>query len=196
MSQRLDGRSHLRTFLFIACFLLAGVANLLSRLTYPEVGAALSLSNYLAYIGLLLFWIQSVRARLLPSRARSQTICAALMMLMYCLLRVFKYSCAVEPTVERYAVYLYFVPITMIPTLFLMTCLRIRRGNQPGRWNEALLLIPPALLSLTALTNDLHLLVYMPSVELSAFIVKTGTYTGGPAYWLLYGWIDLSLGPG
>ena len=184
------------TFLFIGFFLLAGVANLLSRSGNPAFDALMAGCNYLIYIGLLLYWLQSVRARLLPSRTKNGIIGAALLMLLYQMLRVFKYRFATEPAVMRYLVYLFFVPMTMIPTLFLMTCLRIRRGKRPGRRGETLLLFPPILLSLTALTNDFHLLVYAPKMDISRFTVDTGTYARGPAFYALYAWMILSFSAG
>ena len=184
------------TWLFLAFLLLAGVANVFCRIGGPVLYAFLKSCNDLIYIGLLLYWFQSVRARLLASRARNRMMAAALLMLFYQLLRVFKYRFTTEPAVSRYLAYLYFVPMTMIPTLFLMTCLGIRRGNRPGRWDEALLLIPPALLSLLALTNDLHSLLYTPRVALSAFDVTTGTYTHGSVFYAIYVWMMLSFAAG
>ena len=184
------------TVLFVIFFLLAGVANMLSFTGIMEFEALMTEANYLIYIGMLLFWIQSVRARLLPSRVRTWMICAAWLMVLYQLLRVFKYRFLVEPAMVRYVVYLYFVPLTLIPTLFLMTCLRIHRGNRAGCWDEALLLIPHGALSLIALTNDLHQLVYIPDVDLDEFIVDTGTYARGPAFYALYAWMILSFTAG
>ena len=182
-----------RTFLFAAFFLLAGVANVFSRIGSSVISALMTGSNYLIYIGLLLYWFQSVRARLLPSRAKRWMMGAALLMLLYQLLRIFRYRFSLEPVVSRYLCYLYFAPMTLIPTLFWMTCLRIRRGNRPGRWDEALLLIPPGLLLLITLTNDLHFRVYAPRVPLSVFVVDSGTYAQGPAFYALYAWTILSL---
>ena len=127
----------------------------------------------------LLFWLRSVQERLLRSRSKAWVVGAARMMLLYQLLRVFKYRFAVEPAVMRYAIYLYFVPMTLIPTLFLMTGLRIRRGNRAGRRDEALLLIPPGLLSLLTVTNDLHGLVYMPKVIVSEFAQRSYQHRRG-----------------
>ena len=155
-----DRKMKRNSWLFAGVLLLAGIANLLSRYWTPALESLMTVLNYLICTGLLLYWIQSVRARLLPSPARTWTVSAALMMLVYQLLRIFKYRFAVETVLLRYTAYLYFVPMTMIPTLFLMTCLCIRRGNRPGRWHEALLLAFPAALSLLALTNDLHGLIY------------------------------------
>ena len=190
MTERNTNRS---TWLFAGLLLLAGIANLLSRNGIPAFECGMTVSNYLICTGLLLFWTQSVRARLLPSRARHWTVSAALMMLLYQLLRIFKYRFAVETALRRYTAYLYFLPMTLIPTLFLMTCLCIRRGNRPGRRHEALLLIVPALLSLLALTNDLHGLVYTPKIDLAEFTVSSGTYRSGPVFYLIYGWMILSL---
>jgi hypothetical protein len=122
------------TSLFIVFLLLAGVANLLAWAGIPALEALMAEANYLIYTGLLLFWLQSVQARLLKSRTKTWVTGAARMMLLYQLLRVFKYRFAVEPAAMRYAIYLYFVPMTLIPTLFLMTCLRILRetGRDAG----------------------------------------------------------------
>ena len=188
-----ENRTGRNTVLFIAFFLLAGVMNMLSRSGIAVLEAICTGCNYLIYAGLLLFWAQSVRTRLLPSRVKNRMTGAALLLLLYQLLRVLAYRCATEPTAIRYLNYLYFIPMPMIPTLFLMTCLRIRRGNTPGRWSEALLLIPPVLLSLTALTNDLHFQVYRPKTDLAAFAVSSGTFTHGPFFFAIYAWMILSL---
>lgn len=188
-----DRKTRRNTWLFAGALLLAGIATLLSRTGIPELDSLMTVLNYLICTGLLLYWIQSVRARLLPSPARTWTVSAALMMLIYQLLRIFKYRFAVENVLLRYTAYAYFVPMTMIPTFFLMTCLCIRRGNRTGRWHEALLLVFPGALSLLALTNDLHGLVYARKIELAEFTVSTGTYKSGPVFYMIYGWMILSL---
>ncbi|MBR4502235.1 MAG: hypothetical protein IKP22_10135 [Clostridia bacterium] len=193
MNDRMTAR---RTVLFAAFLLLAGIANALSRTGDPAVDALMAGCNYLVFMGLLIYWLQSVRARLLPSGAKNGTVAAALLMILYQLLRVFKYRFATGPAVMRYMVYLFFVPMTLIPTLFLMTCLRIRRGDREGRRAEALLLVPPGLLSLLALTNDLHSLVYAPKVPPAEFAVDAGTYGAGPLFYALYGWMILSFAAG
>ncbi len=184
------------TRLFIAFLLLAGAANALSFNGIMPLEALMTGINYLIYTGLLLFWLQSVRARLLPSRTKTWVTGAALMMLLYQLLRVFKYRFAVDAAVMRYEVYLYFVPMAMIPTLFLMTCLRIRRGSRARRPEETVLLVPAVVLSLLAVTNDLHGGVYAPRVPLGEFAVDTGTYAYGPVFYAVYGWMILSFAAG
>lgn len=168
-------RSTRSVLLFVVCLLLAGLCYLFSRLQEPFVNSLLFCGNFTIYAGLLLFWMQSVQARLLPTRARRYIVAAAILMLLYLALRVFKYRISgVAPVPTRYAVYAYWIPQMLIPALFLMTCLCIRRGEASQRRGE-LLLIPACALSVLAMTNDLHALIYAPKVPLSEFAVATGT---------------------
>ncbi len=183
-------RQNRNTRLFIGFLLLAGVANLISRLPGSEKSTLMTCVNYLTYIGLLLFWIEAVRTRLLPTSARTSILGAALLMLLLMLLRIFKYRFAVSVVSMRYAVYAYWIPQMLIPALFLMTCIRIRRAGQEKRKRyEDLILIPAGIPTLLAMTNDLHSLVYVPQIALSAFILNTGTYRYGPAFWPMYAWM-------
>lgn len=185
------------TWLFIGFLLLAGIANLFTRTAVPALDTLAVCINYLILLGLLLFWIEAVRVRLLPSAVRTSILSAALLMLLYMLVRIFKYRFAVSTIAMRYAVYAYWIPQMLIPALFLMTCIRIRRGGQEKReWNESLLLIPAAALSLMVMTNDLHQLVYIPKVELAQLSLDTGTYSYNFGFYLMYAWMILTVIPG
>ena len=186
------------TWLFIGFLLLGGVCSLLTRTDNLFFNTLMFSANFLIYGGLLLYWVQSVRTRLLPTKARSYIMTAAVMMVLYLALRAFKYRIAGSDVIlSRYAVYAYWIPQVIIPTLFLMTCVRIRRGeNEKGRFNEQLLLIPALVLAITVMTNDLHGLVYLPKVDLSEFAVRTGTYSLGVVFYLMYVWMALTAGAG
>ena len=80
------------TWLFIGFFLLAGIANLLSRTAVPEFDTLMACVNNLIYIGLILSWIQSIHIRLLPSRARGYVTAAACLMLFFMLATKSRYS--------------------------------------------------------------------------------------------------------
>ncbi len=185
------------TWLFIIILLLAGLANVLSRVFEQVPASLMTALNYVLLTGLLLFWIRSVRVRLLPSAARNSIFGASLLMLLYLLLRIFKYRFAVEPVVLRYFAYAYWIPQMLIPAFFLISCIRIRRGEQKeGARRENLLLLPAVLLAAICMTNDLHFLVYKPNTELAGFIADTGTFTRGPVFLLLYAWIVLAIAAG
>ena len=114
-------------WLFIGFMLLAGLANFISRLPGSEQSTLMTCINYLSFIGLLLFWIKAVWVRLLPSAARTSILSAAFLMLLYMLVRIFKYRFAVGVIPLRYAVYAYWIPQMLISALFLMTCVLLLR---------------------------------------------------------------------
>ena len=181
------------TWLFFVFLLLAGLANLFSKTGNATFDSLMCCTNYLVYLGLLLYWVGSVKIRLLPSAIRTRVICIGIIMLFYMVLRIFAYKFAILPVSKRYAIYMYWIPQMLIPAIFLMTCIRIRRGrSEKGSRNEWLLLIPASILALMAVTNDLHFLVYRPYVDLSGFTVESETYGYGIGFYLMYVWMALT----
>ena len=179
------------TWIFALFFLIAGFANLFSRTGDPAWDSLMCSVNYVIYIGMLLYWIEAVRYRLLPSGAGTCIKSASFLMLAYMLVRIFKYRIALSPAAMRYAVYAYWIPQMLIPALFLTACIRISRGGQ-GKRKDDLIMIPSVIMFIIALTNDLHFLVYVPKIPVSAFAVDTGTYTYGPVFYLMYVWMILT----
>lgn len=105
-------------WVFVGFILLAGFANMLTRTDDLFFNSVMFTLNFTVYIGLLLFWMQSVRRRLLPTRARTYMLSAALLMLVYLLLRVYKYRVAATAVLTRYTSYAYYVPMMLIPAFF------------------------------------------------------------------------------
>ena len=131
-------RQKRNTIRFLILLLLGGFANLFSR-GENVVGNLMTSLNYTIFVGLLLFWIDSVRVRLLPSVAKTYIVTAGFLLLLHMLLRIFNYRFAVEPAAIRYAGYAYWIPQMVVPALFLMTCIGLRREepeDKPGqeRW--------------------------------------------------------------
>lgn len=180
-------------WLFPAFLLLAGICNMLTRSGSALFASLMFSANFAIYAGLLLFWIQSVRIRLLPTKACSYILLSAFLMLFYLMLRIFKYRITVNhAAAKRYACYAYWLPTMLIPTLFLMTAICIQRGgNRDSRQREKLLLIPTLFFFLLVMTNDLHRKVYIPKTALPSFFLKTGTYSYGIGFYLLIGWMVL-----
>ncbi len=184
-------RRHQITSRYVTFFLLAGICNMLTRVHIALFSSTMFCLNYAIYVGLLMFWMNSVRLRLLPTRSRSYILAAGVGMLFNLSVRTFKYRAVPGAyMISRYLDYSYWIPMTLIPVMFLMTAIRAQRGNEAeGRGREALMLIPAILLILMAMTNDFHQWVYIPKGELTEFSTKMGTYTFGWGCYLLYAWM-------
>ena len=181
-----SGKEKKNTLLFLALLLLAGFACLLTRTHISIVDTFMFSANFMLYIGLLIFWMHSVRDRLLPTRARGYVILSALLMIFYLLVRVLRFRILTEVVIRRYVDYAYNIPMVLVPTLFLMTCIRISRGEEAeGKGKERLLLIPACAILLLILSNDLHQLFYRRLIPLQEFHGIVGTYTYGPLFYLM-----------
>ena len=182
------------TGVFIGLLLLSGIINLLTRTHIPFVDTCMFCLNIMINIGLLIFWMQSVRVRLLPTRARSYIIVSVPLMIFFLLVRVLRFRILTEVVIRRYVDYAYNIPQILVPTLFLMTCIRISRGEKTeGDEKERLLLIPACALLLLIMTNDLHQLFYHRLIPLPEFHGIIGTYTYGPLFYLMYGWMVITM---
>ena len=114
-------------------------------------------------------------------------------MLFYLALRCVKYRVigSSSETLTRWAWYTFYVPRLMIPTLFFMSCIGFYAEERDRKWDERWLLLPAAALVLGILTNDLHLLAFMPLDEIDTLKGDAGTYTYGVLFYAAYGWIIL-----
>ena len=188
--------------LFVGLLLLAGLFHIIEH-TIHDI-SALGEPHYavvtlffclelVIYTVLIIFWIQSVHTRLLPSRARNYMVIVALLMIFYLVLRAYKYRIAGEDAGLRLSWYAYYIPMTFIPALFLMVCIRIKKGAAKLKVDEKVFLIPAAVLSGLIMTNDLHHLVFVPEPGLSNFIGKSGTYTYRVTFYITYAWIVLAI---
>ena len=180
--------------LFIVFFLLGGIFYYLNS-SIPIIASLYFCFNLLIYTGLILFWIQSLRQRLLPSRGRRHLLASALFMFLFLILRSFKYRIiADDSTIGRYTWYAYYIPLLMIPTLFLMSCISFNGPRKrTGISDERLCLLPALVLLLLIFTNDLHHLAFIPKPGMAYLSSVAGTYGHGLVYYLAFGWITLAI---
>ncbi|MBP5490066.1 MAG: hypothetical protein J6Y10_05670 [Lachnospiraceae bacterium] len=187
------------TLLFVGFLLLAGglhiAANIVHNTVPPHysVNTMLFCAEFVLYSSLLFFWLRSIRIRLLPTRAKTYMITLALLMILYLSLRAYKYRIAASPAGIRFSWYVFYVPMIMIPTLFLMVCIRIILGERSVRPDERLLLLPAGALTAIIITNDLHHLVFVPKEGVTNFTGKAGTYTYRLPFYLTYAWLILMI---
>lgn len=206
----MKNKTTLATVLFVVGILLAGCAHALAKLctiwfmdtpdtpvVLPFFSTLMFCLNLGIYITLLVFWIQSLFQRLLPSRERSYLICAAVCMAVMLVLRSVKYRLVDEQNdlLLRYLWYLYYIPMLLMPTLFLMTCLRIEGKNREKRFDNRWLLLPAAVLAVLFLTNDLHHLAFAPVPEYPMNGAYK-TYTNQILLYVYYGYYVVTIGLG
>lgn len=197
---------HRPTVLFVAGLLLAGTLHIWDRLLIrsllPETAAAdsmvrafgstvLFVLNLTIYLCLLVWWLLSVRQRLLPSRGRTYVLLAAAFMLFFLLERAVKYRLAEHGApLEHICWYAFYLPLAMIPALFLLTCLSMepadRAGPRRAVWAGALALI------LAVVTNDLHHGMFRPLGDLTQG-GAWGTYETGPLWYAFYACIAVCI---
>ena len=194
--------------MFVIGVILAGACNASARIftlinydyesvggtTLPFFSTLMFALNIAIYLFLIIYWALSVHERLLPSKARSYLIWAAGLMAYLILYHAVKYRVFEnsELVVMRFMWYSLYVPLAFIPTLFLMMSIRILKGDKKGGFDEKLLLIPAAILSLLVMTNTLHRLAFAPKngCELSGF---PNTYKNGILYYIIYGYIIVTV---
>ncbi len=188
-------RTYRKTSLFFGLLLLGGIVNAISHFETPLINGILFCIHAAIVSFLIVFWIDSVRERLLPTRARMYIVLSGLVMLGYHLLRVFRYrACKNDLPMYRFTAYLYFIPRVLIPALLLSTALYLSfEDTKIGKRSVRITLLVSGMLSLFVLTNDLHLLVYRPVGDFSDFIIETGKYRWAGGFFAVFGVMLLML---
>lgn len=186
---------------FVLLFLLAGALHTLDKLlvfallqpssaegsTYQAFFSTVCfVLNLMLYLGLIVWWLRSVYVRLLPSVSRTCLMLAAGNMFLLLLVRAIKYRLSIVGSLlEHVCWYLYYVPLVMIPALFLLACLSMEPSVRPaaalrrGVWSLS------AALVIGVATNDLHRLMFYP-LDLRYQGGDPQTYDVGPLWYLFY----------
>ncbi len=89
-------------WLFLGFLLLAGVAYLFTRTQIAIVDTFMFSANFIINIVLLMSWMYSVRARLLPTKARGYIVAAAILMMAELHVRFLRFRILTEIVIRRY----------------------------------------------------------------------------------------------
>lgn len=189
---------HKTTSVYICFFIMAGVFNMLTKTSNSLVNTVMFCANFMIYVGLILFWAQTVRDRILPTKTRLYMLASAVFMIIYMLQRVIRYRVVITSIfVYRSMAYVYYIPLVMIPSLLFATAVNMGFGNTKiSGIIEKIILVISIVLSTIALTNDLHYLVYVPKVALSEFNMGNNTYSWGVWFYIIYAWMIFALATG
>jgi hypothetical protein len=147
------------------------------------------------FFGLYFAWGISIRKRLIQVSVRRYLFLSAMLLLLWMLLRTFKYNFTESGTeLSRLLWYGYYIPFLLLPVTFLLTalCLGLPCDAPPPR-RARLLLLPSALLISLFLTNDLHRLVFRFPQGLAA---GDSIHHFGLLFWVASVWILICVSAG
>lgn len=145
-----------------------------------------------AYMGLFAVWGVSVNRRVMQPEARRLLVGISSLMVFWLSVREFKFRFVLNPVALRFLWYCYYIPILMIPTLALLVTATLHRSERwrMPRWMW-LLFLPPVILIVLVLTNDLHQLGFVFPQDT---MWSEREYSYGPVIYLAMGWDFLCSG--
>lgn len=177
-------KTTLATVIFVLGIIAAGVFHMCERSQDAYVDTFCFCASITIYFSLLMFWIQSVRKRILPSKSRTYIIGAAVFIVFILFVRSVRYRIFdYEDLMQRYTWYLYYVALIMIVAMFLLTCISL--DKRFSKFDIRLLLIPSVILVALVMTNDLHNLFFCP-VPGKEFDGQAEDYTLNFMYYVFY----------
>ena len=174
--------------------LCVGAAVLLDYVSFtnPYLQSICHLLRPFIYIGLYLVWAISFQKRIIQKELRCCLITIAAMMVFWMFVRMCKFEIPYGmPTALRYAWYLYYIPMLLLPTVSLYLAFYIRQPENYKLPERRCLLFFPALFLIgIVLTNDLHQLVFtFPEGRLrEAASYEVGVYGYGAMYYAIVVW--------
>ena len=188
-------RQHKTTSTFICFLIIAGICNIFVGTQSTLFNSVMFCVNFMIYIALIIVWAQTVRDRILPTKTRAYMLASSVFMIIYMLQRVFRYREVLSSViVYRSMAYVYYIPLVMIPSLLFATAVSIGFGDKKkGRTIENIIIVIAGSVSVMALTNDLHHLVYVPRVPLAEFNMDNNTYSWGVGFYIAYAWMIFAL---
>ena len=185
--------SNLKKYRAFFCAVLAVIAAATIRQIGYHVNEQLNLFCIILrtsiYIGLFAAWSISVSNRIIQPQVRRYLVAISLLMGFWIAIRGIKYSLETCAWLMRYLWYLYYLPMLFIPLLALFVAVALGKPDhlRLSKWMN-FLYIPPAVLLLFVLTNDLHQLVFRFPVDA---VVWMDDYRYGIVYFLAVGWMIL-----
>ena len=175
---------------YLIAVLFAGVLNTVN--TVPPQWNILHLGVVSSIIlnCVYLQWGVSARRRFPQKQMRSNVTLFTASLILLTVLRITKYAFTVKGTpAERYLWYAYYIPFMFGPTFMALASLCFGKSDNDKiskKWNW--LFLPPGLIAVGILTNDLHQAAFRFPNGIGAWETD---YTRGPIFFLAAGWIIL-----
>ncbi|MCR5177545.1 MAG: hypothetical protein K6C95_01025 [Lachnospiraceae bacterium] len=160
----------------------------LSRSTDIDlIDKLLNFSRSFIYIGLFAAWGISIQKRVMQPAVRKYLTAVSVLMVMWLVIRDFKWRFAANPDIIRKLWYSYYIPMLLIPLFALFVSMHLGRTadyRHPSALN--LLFIPTGLLITAVWINDLHEKVF--DFPANAAVFSEQDYSYGILYAVIVGW--------
>ena len=141
------------------------------------------------YLLLFALWGFSLDRRIIQRQTLHCLRLTAALMLLWLILRTLKYSVVTDLTAGRYIWYLYYLPMLLLPLLWVYIALYMGKSEDYRlSRRSSILSIVPAVLFLLVITNDLHQQVFAFKSGVPGLPVS-GTYSYRPLYFICLGWM-------
>ena len=141
------------------------------------------------YLLLFALWGFSLDRRIIQRQTLHCLRLTAALMLLWLILRTLKYSVVTDLTAGRYIWYLYYLPMLLLPLLWVYIALSMGKSEDYRlSRRSSILSIVPAVLFLLVITNDLHQQVFAFKSGVPGLPVS-GTYSYRPLYFICLGWM-------
>ena len=139
------------------------------------------------YIGIFSAWGVFVNKRVIFVHVRKILITIAALMVMWIVLRTFKWHYVLNPHIVRYFWYFYYIPILLIPMLAIFVSISVGKPEN-YRFSLKLYFLFTVTLALIILviTNDFHQFVF--KFDKNAVIYSEDNYSYGAGYFLIVLW--------
>ena len=175
----------------IVCSLLVLCAGFLRLLSERYFHFCHNSVIFIFFTATIFIWICQIQRRLLQTHVRRNLTLAASLMIFWMVIRTVKYELLPENYVaNRYAWYLYYIPLIFISLLMFLSVLYIGRSyNRPISSWWRLLYIPAILLFFGILTNDFHQLAFRFPKGIARWGETGGIH--GPIYYGVVGWMSI-----
>ena len=161
---------------------------LLENVLHWPYGCAIALF----YVSFYFYWMRTCRQRFSQKQVRQFITAFGFFVILFALLRLVKQEfCVQEGTFSRYIWYLYYVPITLLPTLnFHAILYAIRPNSAPPSKQWYWLYVPVGLMIAGVLTNDLHQFAFIFPADMVSWEQR---YTHGPLFQIVTAWVVLMI---
>lgn len=179
---------HLLPMVFV--FTVIAIAYACRMLAKFDIGGpAVNHIRTALYLLLFALWGFSLDRRIIQRQTLHCLRLTAALMLLWLILRTLKYSVVTDLTAGRYIWYLYYLPMLLLPLLWVYIALSMGKPEDYRlSRRSSILSIVPAVLFLLVITNDLHQQVFAFKSGVPGLPVS-GTYSYRPLYFICLGWM-------